>query len=295
MIKPNPVAFCKEIPLLGPFFRLNRRTAPYGAKPAVDNSSLWVGNETLSGRRLYLLLFLLQLVRTLKSKRKYNMKKFMIFGLLVTTLVLVGCIKKAEAQTNSGTNNNAPAVQPQGQSPTNIELWNGFTSGMTGDEALAHARTVFGSIRENDRQIGYVVGIMSYVDFFGQFNIMSSKYTSNSNRALIIPSVLEPSIIRFYNDSDYGSINLYFLKDSLWAMNINYKNFTLADMQKALVERYGNYRQEGPLGGALWTTSGKHMILHYRNHLNIVDDRQLQGILRKIDEIAEERQSNIQL
>jgi hypothetical protein len=44
MIKPNPVAFCKEIPLFGPFFRLNCRTALYGAKPVVDNSSLWVGN-----------------------------------------------------------------------------------------------------------------------------------------------------------------------------------------------------------------------------------------------------------
>jgi hypothetical protein len=221
------------------------------------------------------------------------MKKLMIFGLLVTTLVLVGCIKKAEAQTNSGTNNNTPAVQPQGQSSTNIELWNGFTSGMTGDEALAHARTVFGSIGGENRSIDVR---LKYTEFFSQYNIVPMEYfTVNLGMVLVVPDELESSGIEFRTDSDYQRIRLYFLKDSLWAMNIGLENIKLADMENALVEHYGKYTKDGPIGGALWTTSGKHIILHYENYLNIIDVRQLQGILRKIDELAKERQSKIQL
>jgi hypothetical protein len=230
----------------------------------------------------------------LKCKKEYGMKKFMIFGLLVMTLVLAGCIERVEAQTNPSTENNTRAMQPQGQSPINIELWNGFTSGMTGDEALVHARTVFGSIRGEGRQTG--LRYIGCVDFFSQFNVVPPKYTSNTHWSLIIPDELESSTIGFYTDSDYWSIELFFLKDSLWAISISFRNVTSDDMQKALTERYGNYKEKGFLGGGLWATSGKHIILHYRKgHLNIVNDRQLQDILRKIDEIAEERQSRIQL
>jgi hypothetical protein len=46
---------------------------------------------------------------------------------------------ETEKTTFSGTDNKTQATQPQGQSPTTIELWNGFTSGMTENEALVHA------------------------------------------------------------------------------------------------------------------------------------------------------------
>jgi hypothetical protein len=133
------------------------------------------------------------------------------------------------------------------------------------------------------------------VGFFGLFRVIPTKYASNYYWSLIVPDELEPSTIEFGANSDYGRIKLFFLKDSLWAMSIRYYNFTTADMQKALTERYGNYWERANTGNHFWwITSGKHIIL-FAESFNFIDDKQLQGILRKIDAITEERQSKIQL
>jgi hypothetical protein len=198
---------------------------------------------------------------------------FAIFGIFA-----VDCNKRVLAQE-------VPGTQTVQQTQSIADLWNGFYTGMTEEEALSHARNTLGSINEISRSEEHKNDRLDW-DFFGRR--VNSRYFEYNFGELKIPEEFKTFYISFSTSTDnFKDISLFFLQGNLWAVSVKGVS---KDMLNALTLRYGKTSGVSPY---TWETATKLVVLH--RSFNTIDLGYLNMILSRIDQHDYERASKIPL